>query len=415
MAQPVSRSLWHLIESVVVAMAQGYGLARVRALSHPSAMIRMLAQRDHLHSEASLLEREVAIFRAQRLAKVPRRRAQFAPEQRAEILQLIALRGWSAKFAASRFGLHPNTIRNWKRLLRDKHKSERRFGEPPWNRLHDAVRWTVREIRRLCPEREFGTRTIARHMLRAGIQISRASVRRILEEERSRSNRARRALATPPARDRSLRHLMDPCLPHTVWHIDLTELRVLWCRFEVAAVLDGYSRKLLVLRVFHHRPTSVDMIRLIGRCVRHEGRSPRFIISDHGAQFRNSFGRACEQRGIKHVRGKVGVWQLNAKIERFFRTLKAWQRRAWIAPNPRSVQRRLDAFCAWYNEYRLHSAHGLTPNEAAMQIERRTEPMTIRQKGDVEPTIRVTRQSVRGDPRLFYLDIDVRLKQKFAA
>jgi len=144
-------------------------------------------------------------------------------------------------------------------------------------------------------------------------------------------------------------------------------------------------------------------------------RSPRIIISDHGAQFRNSFGRACEQRGIKHVRGKVGVWQLNAKIERFFRTLKAWQRRAWIAPNPRSVQRRLDAFCAWYNEYRLHSAHGLTPNEAAMQIERRTEPMTIRQKGDVEPTIRVTRQSVRGDPRLFYLDIDVRLKQKFAA
>jgi len=169
MAQPTSRSLWHLIESIAVAMAQGYGLARVRALSHPSAMIRMLAQRDHLYSEASLLEREIAIFRAQRLAKSPRRRPQFAPEQRGEILQLIALRGWSVKYASNRFGLHPNTIRNWKRLLRDKHKTERRFGEPPWNRLHDAVRWTVHEIRRLCPEREFGTRTIARHMLRAGI------------------------------------------------------------------------------------------------------------------------------------------------------------------------------------------------------------------------------------------------------
>jgi len=287
MAQPTSRSLWHLIESVAVAMAQGYGLARVRAFSHPSAMIRMLAQRDHLHSEASLLEREVAIFRAQRLAKVPRRRAQFAPEQRGEILQLIAFRGWSAKYAASRFGLHPNTIRNWKRLLRDKHQAEHRFGEPPWNRLHDAVRWTVHEIRRLCLEREFGTRTIARHMLRAGIQISRASVRRILEEELARPNRASQAVvvAMPADTDRSLRHLMDPRSPHAVWHIDLTELRVLWCRFEVAAVLDGYSRKLLALRVFHHRPTSDDMIRLIGRCIRHEGRSPRFIISDHGAQF----------------------------------------------------------------------------------------------------------------------------------
>jgi len=56
----------------------------------------------------------------------------------------------------------------------------------------------------------------------------------------------------------------------------------------------------------------------------------------------------------------------------------------------------------------------LTPNEAA-SLCRTHEPITIRQKGEVEPTIRVTRQSVRGDPRLFYLDIDVRLKQKFAA
>jgi len=208
---------------------------------------------------------------------------------------------------------------------------------------------------------------------------------------------------------------MNPMSPHAVWHIDITELRVLWCRFEVAAVLDGYSRKLLALRVFHRRPMSADMIRLIGRCIRCEGRSPRFIISDHGAQFRKQFGSACEQWGIRHVRGKVGVWQLNAKIERFFRTLKAWQRMAWIVPNRRSVQRRLDAFRVWYNERRPHAAHELfTPNEAASLCSTH-EPITLRQKGEVEPTIRVTRQSVRGDPRLFYLDIDVRLKQKFAA
>lgn len=57
-------------------------------------MTRMLAQRDHLYTEAALSEREVAIFRAQRLATPPRRRTQFTPEQRAEILQLAVLRGW---------------------------------------------------------------------------------------------------------------------------------------------------------------------------------------------------------------------------------------------------------------------------------------------------------------------------------
>jgi len=208
---------------------------------------------------------------------------------------------------------------------------------------------------------------------------------------------------------------MNPTKPHAVWHTDLTEIRVLGQRYEIAAVLDGYSRILLAIQVFDRLPTSTDMVRLIGRCVRDEGRSPRFIISDHGSQFRNQFGCACERWGITHVRGKVGVWQLNAKIERFFRTLKAWQRTAWIVPNRRSVQRRLDAFRVWYNECRLHSAHGFTPSEAAMLIERRTEPMTILQKGDVEPTIRVIRQSVRGDPRLFYLGIDMCLKRKFAA
>jgi len=43
------------------------------------------------------------------------------------------------------------------------------------------------------------------------------------------------------------------------------------------------------------------------------------------------------------------------------------------------------------------------------------EPTAIRQRGDVDPTIQVIRQTVRGDPRLFYLNIDVELKMRFAA
>jgi hypothetical protein len=76
---PDSRSLWHLIESIAIAMAQGYGLARTRALSHVAPMTRMLGQRDHLYTETAMLEREVAIFRSQRMAKAPRRRPQFDP------------------------------------------------------------------------------------------------------------------------------------------------------------------------------------------------------------------------------------------------------------------------------------------------------------------------------------------------
>ncbi len=182
MKAPTQRSIWRLVDAISVSFMQAYMVARARAFEHPSPMLRMLAQRDHAHSDAVLLERELAIYRSQRQRRPAKRRPHFAPQERCEILQLKRLRGWSVKETAQRFVVHPNTIRNWQRVVREKHRAERLVGQPPWNKLHAGVRWLVHEIRRLCPERDFGTRTIARHIMRAGIQISRASVRRILDE-----------------------------------------------------------------------------------------------------------------------------------------------------------------------------------------------------------------------------------------
>jgi len=48
----------------------------------------------------------------------------------------------------------------------------------------------------------------------------------------------------------------------------------------------------------------------------------------------------------------------------------------------------------------------LTPNEAEWSIKDRAQ-----QRGDVEPTIQVARQSVRGGLRLFYLNIGAELRK----
>ncbi len=126
-----SRSVWHLVDSVATAISQSYGIARARALTNPMAAVRMKAQRDHLYTEAALLERELAIFRSQRLDKPPRQRPHFSPEQRAEIMQLAALRQWSAAYTAMRFGLHENTIRSWKKALLDKRRADQVLRSPP--------------------------------------------------------------------------------------------------------------------------------------------------------------------------------------------------------------------------------------------------------------------------------------------
>tara|TARA_R110002073_G_scaffold206775_1_gene366753 strand:+ start:309992 stop:310996 length:1005 start_codon:yes stop_codon:yes gene_type:complete len=334
------------------------------------------------------------------LAKPPRERPHFTPEQRAQIMQLPALRQWSTKQTANRFGLHANTINSWKKALLDKNRTDQLLGSPPWNRLHEGVRKTVHEIRKLCPEKDFGTRFTARQMVRAGIQISRASVRQILEEEFVEPGRGNMPASTPPSH--RAEHLLKPSRPIHVWHTDITEVRVLWKRFEIAAVLDGYFRKLLAIRAFARRPNTNDMNLLIKEAVRKSGASPMFLISDNGSQFRRRFMEACKRQGIKHVR----VWQLNAKIERFFRTMKGWMRSTWMIPSTDGMQRRLNEYQIWYNEHRVHAAHEAhTPEERIIG----TEPIHIlhTMNGGIEPEIRIARLSARGDPKLFQLEFKV--------
>jgi len=88
----------------------------------------MKAQRDHLYTEAALLERELEIFRTQRLSKPLRQRPHFSPEQRAEIMQLAALRQWSNAYNAPRFGFHKITIGGWRSVLLNKHHANELLG-----------------------------------------------------------------------------------------------------------------------------------------------------------------------------------------------------------------------------------------------------------------------------------------------
>jgi len=388
-------------------------LARARAASCPSPVLQMMARRDHTHWEARMLERELGVFRAHRTRLESHQRPQYTPEQRAEILQIMRLRGWSAKQAAGRFVVHPNTIRSWIKALRNKNRGNRLLGQPPWNKYHEGVRWLVHELRYLCPEREFGTRTIARHILRAGIRISRTTVRRILTEpppnKPKRKNSDLNDFITMQAT-----HLMNPKLPNRVWHLDLTSVRFLWMHLRIAAIVDGFSRRLVALKVYNTAPTTDQMIKLFSRAIKHEGK-PRFLITDHGCQFQKMFEERLSQLGVKLVQGRVGSWLINTKVERVFRTLKLWQRLSLMVLSTRSIQRQLNVYRVWYNRYRPHASLGiLTPNEAVAG-HRFSEAIPVRWQDNVDPSFKVTRQHLGGDPHLPIIKIDATLRPRLAA
>lgn len=134
---------------------------------------------------------------------------------------------------------------------------------------------------------------------------------------------------------------------------------------------------------------------------------PRFIITDHGPQFRKRFGAALERMGIHHVRSQVGQPFLNGKVERLFRSLRIWWHFKLPCLTVRGMQRKLDAFAAWYNEHRVHAALGpMTPSEADNHSHA-IEPIPIRCRDTTPVDIRVARHACRGDPRLPIIDICV--------
>src|SRR5690606_9251266 len=124
-------------------------------------------------------------------------------------------------------------------------------------------------------------------------------------------------------------HLLVPTQANEVWHTDMTRLRALWFRFFVAAILDGFARRLLTLRAYARRPRAAPLAALRRRTAEVHGpnfRGPRFMITDHGSQFRKRFIAVMKELGVHHVRGRVHQPFLNGKIERFFRSFQIWWR-----------------------------------------------------------------------------------------
>jgi len=194
----------------------------------------------------------------------------------------------------------------------------------------------------------------------------------------------------------------------------MTTVRVLWMRYEIAAIIDGFSRKIIGLQAYCGTPPTADLLEFIDQSIC-ENTAPRFIIMDRGGQFQMAFFVGMIQRKIKQARSPARVWQFNAKVDRLFWSLKRWWRVSLFPPNLNAIQKRLDANANWHNLYRPHASFGmLTPSEAECGTH---HPDLIRytEGGELEPKITIRRQHVGDDPRLLYPVIKMRPKNRFVA
>ncbi|MHC5054889.1 MAG: integrase core domain-containing protein [Planctomycetota bacterium] len=304
--------------------------------------------------------------------------------------------------------IHRNTLRNWRRSFLNGDR-DGFFGSAPFNKLGDSVRWLVHEMHSLGARFGSGTRTIAAAICRAGVALSRLSVQRILREPKPRRPRP----GVVPPQGVEPRHILKPREINRTWHIDLAVVTRLGRRFHVAALLDGYSRKLLALKSYARTPTSIMMLALARRAIGRFGR-PRFLVCDHACQFGKWFReRLGSKLGVTPVSRRVRCPSFNGKVERFFRTFRGWSSKlllAFYADKVRTcrwLQQRLDVFRDWYNDVRLHQALGGRTPEDVWRGLPRAEPVAITAR-EPQPEITVKRKRFRGDHRLPVFDIRVR-------
>jgi len=400
------------LDTIASVFMQAYMLARCRAAGSRSATVHTIAQRDDAIWDSALKDRELAVLRRRIVAIAnAHKRPPVEPRDRFEILQIMRLRGWSLEQVARRFVLHENTIWGWRKEFLGGKDVGAFFGPAPFHKLGDAVRWLVHEMRQLVPDLAMGTRTIASMVVQAGIQLSRSSVQRILREEKPRKRRACAAnvimIDGEPVKPY---HILRPRKVNRTWHLDLTVVRLAGRRFHVAALLDGFSRKLLALQVFARTPTWIMMRSLVGRAARIHG-GPRFLVTDHGCQFRYRFRQSVKRLGIALVKGPVRSFRFNGKAERFFRMFKWWARPtlfAWSADRARVaawMQRKLDVYRGWYNERRPHQALGGRTPDQEWTGDGLPTAIAIRAR-EPQPVISVGRRP-GSDPRLPDLDINV--------
>ena len=257
-------------------------------------------------------------FLRQRWLRIPaHNRPQYEPHQRFEILQLRHSAGWNLNLTAERFGVSSSTISNWEANADATNETVGSLVDPvpPVRRIADVARHLVQTLH--CA-RSGDDYTIAQMIARAGFEISERSVGRIRAEVFVKAPadtvHALGVATTQPVITRFVHH---------TWMLDLSSFHTLGDAGDVwlAGIFDGHTRTPLVLQTYKAKPGSAAMASLFKVAVT-RFQKPKYVITDQGSEFKGTFQHFGKGLGCRLRRTSRENRHANARLERFWRTLK---------------------------------------------------------------------------------------------
>ena len=305
-----------------------------------------------LEERVARLETETGLMRS-RLLRVPgRRRPHYRRHERMDILWHAARYGLSVERTARAFVLTPQTILNWRRVM---HRKAPHL-LPPLRGLPNLVHELVHRLEVEWPR--WGTRRISGQLARMGVRAARASVQRILR-------RGPRKPAEPEVTTRPTGRVLLAKHPDHIWMLDFTRVGGLVRPLWIGAVIDAFSRRVLVIGAVRGAPNSVFAVRLLRHAIRTNG-APRWLVTDKDPVLcAGLVQRLLTTHGVLRRYGAVGRRGSIALIERTWRSMNQdYVRHLFLHRPVRALEARLRRWARWHNCWRPHQGLGQrTPND----------------------------------------------------
>jgi putative transposase len=226
----------------------------------------------------------------------------------------------------------------------------------------------IEEIALDCPS--YGYRRITAQLHRQGLKVNHKRVLRLMRDKNllCRAQKAFRVTTNSAHSLKKYPNLIGSIVPtrtDQIWHADITYIRIAKSFVYLAALIDGFSRKVIGYGLGKTLSSDLSLAALLDSISKRDT-DDLIHHSDQGIQYCSTdYVKVLKEHKIAiSMSGKANPYD-NAKIESFFRTLKVEEVYMFEYETYREVLQRIPYFIEEvYNRKRLHSSLGyMAPEE----------------------------------------------------
>lgn len=272
--------------------------------------------------------------------------------------------GISIKFVAKMFGIHRNTASYWtKQDLRTVKDLPRK---PKEGKVTVEVEIAILTLRLIC---KWGTGRIQQGLMKLpdymitdikiqiqGIKLSRTTINNVLKKHGINGYR-KKCKSWKFFRAKK---------PNELWQLDLKgPFRVEGKRYWILVCIDDYSRCILLLKLFDHKPNLSEIEESLKEFINKH--KPKKILTDNNP-FGKSWKKWCRMQGTKAIFAHPYYPQDKGKVERTIRNLVE-EFINLLKHFPQWLKGKLEEWRKWYNKERYHRGIKNYPAKLYAQLE----------------------------------------------